>query len=484
MKNKHIIIIIIYSFLLVPLSAKDKPVKLSFNKEGRFKIVQFTDLHWSHNSPNCAVTTATIKHVLNTERPDIAILTGDVVTNTPAKEAWLTIAKIFEDAQVPFAVTLGNHDAEAGISRKAIFELLDGLPYFIGEKGSDDIQGAGNYIIPITGNNSKTAALIYCFDSNDYPSTNKHGDYDWIHYNQIAWYRQQSQQYTNANNNKPLPALAFFHIPILEYNNVVGRNTTIGTKEEGIASPEINTGLLASIIDMEDVMGIFVGHDHNNDYIGIEHDIALAFGRVTGTDAYGKLERGARIIELYENKFRFDTWICTPAGKELFYYYPSGLSSLDEENLEYHPAINVQPQKQGVNYTYYEGKFKHTSQMTEAQIVKKGSMSNISIKEAPAEDHFGYEFHTWIKIPETGVYRFYTFSDDGSQLLIDGKLVVDNDDSRSSQRIDGKIALEAGFHELKILYFEDYMGQMLEVGFSSKEIRETTLPDDLLFIPE
>lgn len=483
MKNKYILIII-YTLLLYPLSAKDKSVSFVFNQEGRFKIAQFTDLHWKHNSTNCAATIATIKHVLNTEKPDIAILTGDVVTHSPAKEAWLTIAKIFEEAQIPFAVTLGNHDAEAGISRKAIFELLDDLPYFVGEKGPDDIQGTGNYIIPIAGNNSETSALIYCFDSNDYPPVNKYGDYDWIHYNQIAWYRQQSQQYIDTNNNKPLPALAFFHIPIPEYNNVVGRNTTIGTKGEEITPPEINTGLLASMIDMKDVMGIFVGHDHNNDYIGIEHDIALAFGRVTGTNAYGKSERGARIIELYENKFRFDTWISTSSGKELFYYYPSGLSSLDEENLKYHPAINVKPKKQGVNYTYYEGKFEHTNQMTKAQIVKKGSMSNISIKEAPVEDHFGYEFHTWIKIPETGIYRFYTFSDDGSRLLIDGNLVVDNDGSRSSQRIDGKIALEAGFHELKILYFEDYMGQMLEVGFSSKEIRETILPEDLLFIPE
>ncbi len=479
-------ILSILTFVLIVLSASAKEdIKLSFNKEGKFKIAQFTDLHWSHESPNCAKTTATIKAVLNNEKPDIAILTGDVVTDAPAKEAWLAIAKIFKDAKVPFAVTLGNHDNETGISKAEIFNLLKDLPYFVGEKGPDNIYGYGNYVLPVMSSKSgKTAGLIYCIDSNDRSPSTKYGDYDWIHYDQIEWYRQQSDQYTKSNNNIPLPALAFFHIPILEYNNIVGRNTTIGNDEEGVASPTINTGMFASMIEKKDVMGIFVGHDHNNDYIGIEYDIALAFGRVTGTDAYGKFERGGRIIEMYEDKFKFDTWISTPGGTELYYYFPSGLSSVDEEGMDYLPAKNVKPSKQGVSYNYYEGRFKHTDQMIKAYMIKQGTMKNISIKEAPVEDHFGYEFRTFIHIPEKGVYRFYTYSDDGSRLLIDGEMVVENDGSHNAKRVDGKVALEAGYHELRVLYFEDYMGQALEVGISSRDMRETTIPDYMLFLPE
>ena len=71
-------------------------------------------------------------------------------------------------------------------------------------------------------------------------------------------------------------------------------------------------------------------------------------------------------------------------------------------------------------------------------------MKNISIKEAAVADHFAYDFHTLIQIPEKGIYRFYTFSDDGSMLYIDGKLVVDNDGGHSARRAEGKIALEKG----------------------------------------
>lgn len=485
MKAKVLVIWTILLCCSIQQSAAQQK-RLAFRPDGKLKIAQFTDMHWSHHSPNCEKTVATVRAVIESEKPDVAILTGDIVTDAPAREAWITIAGIFEDAKLPFAVTMGNHDAEASISKEEIYNILATFSYFIGEKGPEDIKGYGNYVLPVYDSKSKNqvSALLYCLDSNDYPPVSKYGHYDWIHYDQIAWYRAQSEKYTANNGGKPLPSLAFFHIPILEYYNIEKKSTTIGNREEGIASPRINTGIFSSMIDKQDVMGIFVGHDHDNDYIGIEYDIALAFGRVSGTDAYGKFERGARIIDLYEDKFKFDSWIRTPSGVEFAYYFPSGLSSVDEESMEYLPAKNVNPQKQGVAYSYYEGKFKHTDQIAGGTKKKEGTMKNISITDADAEDHFAYEFRSWIKIPERGVYRFYTFSDDGSRLFVDDQVVVDNDGSHNSRRQDGKVALEAGYHELSILYFEDYMGQVLEVGVSSRDIREMTLPDHMLFLPE
>lgn len=482
---KKYILILITLFIYSGVSAQQGNISLKFDKKGEFKIAQFTDIHWSNKSPNCAKTVEIIKHVLLAEKPDIAILTGDVVTDAPAKEGWLAIAQIFAEAKTPWAVTLGNHDAETGVNRKEIFDIIENLPYFVGEKGPE-MTGCGNYMLPIQGSqNTKAAAALYCIDTNNKPSANKYGHYDWIHFDQIEWYRKTSDKLTAENNNIPLPALAFFHIPVLEFNNIVGKETTIGNKEEGVASPEINSGMFCSMVEKKDVMGVFVGHDHDNDYIGIEQDIALAFGRTSGIDAYGKLERGSRIIMMYEGKNKFDTWIRTSKGTELMYYYPSGLSSIDEESMEYLPAKNIKVKQQGVSYTYYEGtRFKSTDQIKSTKPIKTGILNNISITPATAQDSMAFTYKTWIKVPEKGVYRFYTYSDDGSRLFIDGKLVVDNDGSHSMRRKDGKIALEAGFHELDVLYYEDYMGEMLEVGYSSRNIREDILPDNILFIAE
>lgn len=242
--------------------------------------------------------------------------------------------------------------------------------------------------------------------------------------------------------------------------------------------------MFASFLDMRDVMGVFVGHDHDNDFIGIDKGIALGYGRVTGADAYGELTRGARIIELYEDQFKFDTWISTPSGREAAYYYPSGLNSDEEQSMAYLSATGTSPKKQGVAYTYYEGKCKRVADIAACNKVKEGVMKNFSVEEAAVPDHFAYDFRTLVKIPERGVYRFYTFSDDGSKLYIDGKLIVDNDGGHSGRRAEGKVALEAGYHELHLLYFEDYMGQELEVGYSGRNVLETVLPDTMLFVPD
>jgi len=481
--KKHILIVITFFFATI-LFAQKNNIQLQFNKDGNFKIAQFTDIHWSNNSPNCSKTIDVIKQVLAAEKPDIAILTGDIVTDTPAKEGWLRIAKIFEDTETPWTVTLGNHDEEAGITRAGVFDLIGNLPYFVGEKGPE-LSGNGNYVLPVQSyDGTKTRALLYCIDSHNKPSAYKYGHYDWIHFDQIDWYRKTSERYTAQNNNIPLPALAFFHIPILEFNNIAGKEKTLGNRGEGVASPEINSGIFCSMVEKKDVMGIFVGHDHDNDYIGIDQGIAMAFGRTSGVDAYGKLERGGRIIKMYEGKNQFDTWIRTPKGTELEYYYPSGLSSVDEETMEYLPAKKLEMARQGVEYKYYEADFKltHTDMIASARLVKTGELNNFSISPATSLDSMAFEYKSYIRIPERGVYQFYTFSDDGSKLFIDGKLVVDNDGSHSLKRADGKIALEAGYHELKLLYFENYMGEFLEVGVSSRNIREDVIPDNMLFL--
>lgn len=481
MKNRKFILTALFASLILLGAYAQKSVAF---REGKLKIVQLTDIHWDPQSKNCAQTTQTIEAVLALEKPDIAMLTGDVVTEKPGPEGWKAIIALLEKAQVPFTVMMGNHDAEV-MPKKEIYDLLAQSPYFIGEKGPETIHGCGNYVVPVYGADHKTTkALLYCIDSNDYPESKDYGTYDWIHFDQIAWYRQTSARFTKENGGNPLPALAFFHIALPEYDAIPNNGTMLGEKNEGSGASKINSGLFASFIEMGDVMGAFVGHDHDSDFIGTHYQIALAYGRVTGTDAYGDLERGMRVIELKENERSFDTWVRTPSKKGDIFYYPSGLTSLDEEQMSYLPATTTKAGKPGVAYTYYEGKFKSTADVLKAQPVKEGTFRNFSIKEAAADDHFGYQFRSLINIPEKGVYKFHIYSDDGARLFIDGQEVIDNDGSHSAGEATGKIALEKGFHEIRVIYFEDYMGQALEIGITGKNLPKQVLPDEMLFLPE
>lgn len=59
--------------------------------------------------------------------------------------------------------------------------------------------------------------------------------------------------------------------------------------------------MFAAMKEAGDVMGMFVGHDHDNDYAVMWKDILLAYGRFTGGNTeYNHLPNGARIIVLDE----------------------------------------------------------------------------------------------------------------------------------------------------------------------------------------
>ena len=452
-------------------------------KNGRLKIAQLTDIHWDPKSSNNVKNFDILLKVLNEEKPDVAIVTGDVVTEQPAKKGWEDIVSIFEKTQIPFAVTMGNHDYEKW-AEDSIYDFLASCHLFIGENGPRELSGTGNYILPVKASDgsNEIKSLLYCFDSHAYPENDQWGHYDWIHLDQINWYKNESVHYTKFSG-KPLPALAFFHIALPEIREVSKKEGTFGNRNEGSGAPRINSGLFSQFLECKDVMGIFVGHDHDNDYIGQHYDIAIGYGRVSGLDAYGELERGIRVISLYEDDFRFDTWITTSKGREPSYYYPSGITSKMEEESEYLKAKKVTPSQKGISFAYYEGEFTHTDHLkTKGKVKDKGIMPAISITEAPAEDHFGYDFKGLINIPEKGIYNFSCYSDDGSLLYIDGKVVVDNNGSHSAERATGRIALEKGCHDIRLLYFEDYMGQELRVLVSSKNIKEQILPIDWLFV--
>jgi UDP-2,3-diacylglucosamine pyrophosphatase LpxH len=300
--------------------------RLEFNAAGKFKILQFSDLHLSKGSPDIAKTEATVRAILETEKPDMVILTGDVVWKTSA-DPWQLVIQCMESAKVPFAFVRGNHDTEP-IALDSLFDMLSRSSLFVGEKGPHAVSGTGNYILPIYDMSSTdTVMLFYFLDSHDhrYSPDIQGREWDWIHHDQIDWYRSQSEKFTLANGNRPIPALLFLHIPFPEFNRLPGKKGTVGTSGEKKAHiPDINSGLFASLFEMGDVMGVFVGHDHDNDFIGIERGIALSYCRVTGAEAYGRLERGARVIELSKNNPRsFDTWIRTSSLHiEHPYHYP------------------------------------------------------------------------------------------------------------------------------------------------------------------
>lgn len=328
----YLLIIILSASFTV--NAKKKNI-LEFNASGELKIVQFTDTHIALAEKHNLQVYETVQKVLAAEKPDLVMVTGDIVTEDNPQEAFTRLAEIFEKEGIPYAMVFGNHDSEHNLPRKDVAAHIEKFPLCL-NKTDRSVEGYTNFVLPVYGTNGKKAALIYCMDSNEYSTLEPTvGGWGWFTHEQVGWYRAQSKKHTAENNGKPYPALAFFHIPFPEYNAAWNNkvNPPVGVKNEDVCSPEINTGMFAAMLENGDVMGTFVGHDHVNDYIGVHYGVALAYGRVTKTSK-DPIDPGpgGRVIVLKEGKREFDTWIREANGnKVLECKYPETFVNFEKQ---------------------------------------------------------------------------------------------------------------------------------------------------------
>jgi len=312
--NKILTVIIIAALSAQVNAISPKTGDFRFNAEGKFKIVQITDTHIQWDSPYLSDVVDMLNEVLDAEKPDLVIFTGDVVTGKPYQKGLELVTEPVIKRSIPWALVYGNHDEEQDLSRAELSALIDKQPYFAGNmKKIKNVTGYGNYVIEIKGRSgNKPEALLYCMDSRAYSTLKPTVEgYGWFAFDQVAWYRRTSEKYTAQNGGNPLPSLAFFHIPLPEYRQFDQyKGPKEGGKLEDECAPEVNSGMFLSMLEKGDVMGTFVGHDHINDYIFNYYGIALAYGRFSGSKTtYTEMKNGVRVIELTEHERGFRTWI-------------------------------------------------------------------------------------------------------------------------------------------------------------------------------
>lgn len=286
---------------------------LRFRADNTFTIVQFTDTHWNNGEPADEQTRALMARVLDLEQPDLVFLTGDVIEGSGARDpaqSWRAAVAPIEAREIPWAAVLGNHDDEGTLDRKQLMAVQQSCAWCLSEPGPADVSGVGNYVLRVRAAGGDAIALaLYCLDSNGYAETEV-GGYGWIRRDQIDWFLEVARGLRDEHD-APLPALAFFHIPLPEYDETWQFSTCHGHKHEAVCCPRINTGFFAALHQAGGVMGTFVGHDHINDFEGERYGIRLCYGRASGYQTYGRdgFLRGARVIRWAEGERSFRTWL-------------------------------------------------------------------------------------------------------------------------------------------------------------------------------
>ena len=144
-------------------------------------------------------------------------------------------------------------------------------------------------------------------------------------------------------------------------------------------------------------------------------------------------------------------------------------------------AVEATPAGPGLHYDYFEGNFMSVRQVLASSNKPASGITPVFgtvIKQR--EDHFGLDFQGLLQIHHEGLYQLSLASDDGAVLYLDDVrlLDIDRDGGGSVQKM---VKLEAGFHRIRVVYFDNYMEEFLRVGLKGPGISVENLPASLLF---
>ncbi|MES2730951.1 MAG: PQQ-dependent sugar dehydrogenase [Bacteroidota bacterium] len=142
---------------------------------------------------------------------------------------------------------------------------------------------------------------------------------------------------------------------------------------------------------------------------------------------------------------------------------------------------NVPNPANGLEAAYYEGNWSILPNFTTLTPVKTNVVDLFQLNTKNRNYSYGFLFTGYVKVPSDGQYTFYTNSDDGSQLFIGSTLVVSNDGLHAAQERSGTIGLKAGFHAIKVSFFQSSGGEGLQVSYAGPGINKQIMSADDLY---
>ena len=297
--------------------------RLHLNSSGNFKILQLADLHDFVGFADNKI--ATIRKAIKDTAPDLIVLTGDNFTGDNTRSSiyggtgsdsknniyFLTVKELVDEFhdeagnKIPFAVTFGNHDAEAtsDIGNYNTDEERYKLSVELGGVDYDNpaISDWGTGTIPVYGKVGTSAentvvdkiiivnsGNIVGSEKSKYarPGANEDGTDNEARYLQICNYIDKE-----IAADSSIPVIAFQHIPLQEFylsgiltaGGSIGSQTTAnsaisgnyqkasgvqGNYNEKACCSYYSTEELYKAYAKSNTIGVFYGHDHSNTVYG------------------------------------------------------------------------------------------------------------------------------------------------------------------------------------------------------------------------
>jgi hypothetical protein len=290
--------------------------------------------------------------ILDTERQELVILNGDLITgeDTHLHNATKYLDMIVEPLVkrgLPWASTYGNHDQDVNLSPRALLRTEQKYPEYSLTRSMVSHRAAGvtNYYVPVYSYNRTggPVVLLWFFDSkggrNYVDGTDirgsVHPSVSLLHMTfldpitklieiQVANWLQRTSASLNRQYNRTIPSLGFVHIPVYAMNAFQrdrwDSNRSPGINDDDPLSPQgegpdgAYTGedipFMQALLQTDGLKAVFSGHDHGNDWcqkwdrkyshmnLTGNSELFFCFGRHTGYGGYGQWMRGSRQIKI------------------------------------------------------------------------------------------------------------------------------------------------------------------------------------------
>ncbi|SPQ24250.1 ad05ba95-91f8-4216-adb7-db32bacf733c [Thermothielavioides terrestris] len=334
---------------------------LRFRPDGTFHITIFEDLDFGENAwdawgPQQDINSVrVIETVLDAEpHIDLVVLNGDLITgeNTFLENSTHYVDQIVGPMLkrgLTWASTYGNHDNDFNISAAAILAREQLWPNArTTQMVPDPDAGVSNYYLPVFAADCRRPPgrprggcppelLLWFFDSRggfrfqqkDAATGQRVGQPNWVDARAVDWFRRTNAELVRAAGGRPIPSLAFVHIPTnaslaLQEAGVdphrqpgIDDDVPLAQQAQGWCADGRNDGSCAyggqdgpfmqAVASTPGLVALFSGHDHGDTWCykwdrllpGMTvkgSGVNLCFGQHSGYGGYGSWIRGARQV--------------------------------------------------------------------------------------------------------------------------------------------------------------------------------------------
>ncbi|TWT89096.1 phosphodiesterase YaeI [Pseudobythopirellula maris] len=258
------------------------------------RVLQVADTHF-HPGGETERTERTLRRLVESERPDLVVHSGDFVNNDSGEPVEWSGLDVMNGLGKPWTLCFGNHDypVRNAEGSRSFEEIRLGMER--GYQGHADLGDRRRYCYRYDLTNSeggRPSACLFFFQVGYAEGDRRVSD------DQLVWFVDQMSR--DRERGVKAPITVFVHIPVREFNDLYQAGEAVGEHGEAVCYDSDTGETFRRLADTGRVSAVFCGHDHVNNFHGRWRGIELSYGRVSGWGAYGPADwrRGGRLITL------------------------------------------------------------------------------------------------------------------------------------------------------------------------------------------